>query len=302
MDLFRLYVHKEEIQKMFISEYDIPARLKQNSTQYKTFYDYRINQLLEYLMQLFTWEGLPESIPAHEIDLYLYLYGKCGVNKDSEGNLLAVAIQQSDSTDYIDRFRKYTWATPRHEGQQYIDVNGIVISNTMLRNSAYPLIHSTAAKLAHADVTYICNMVNGRDTVAVKVSSQKFANDAQQYQNKKYQGSPSFIVDKGFSTVEIEDMKTQNSMNVREIIDTQQLILSEFWESIGVLKMNEKRERMTAAETTPNSGLLKLNISNMLNCRKAGAEAINSMFGTSVSVKCNVDIDGDNKADPEGVN
>ena len=97
-------------------------------------------------------------------------------------------------------------------------------------------------------------------------------------------------------------MKTQNSMNVREIIDTQQLILSEFWESIGVLKMNEKRERMTAAETTPNSGLLKLNISNMLNCRKAGAEAINKMFGTSVSVKCNVDIDGDNKADPEGVN
>lgn len=288
---------------MFLNEFDVLSnKLKQNSTQYKPFYNFRINQLLEYLMQLFTWEGLPESIPAHEIDLYLYLYGRCGVNKSASGDLLAVAIQQSDNTDYIDRFKKYTWATPLHNGQQYIDVNGVVISNTFLRNSAYPLIHATAAKLAHADVTYICNLVNGRDTVAIKAASNKFANDALNYQNKKYQGAPSFIVDMGFSTIETEDMKTQNSMNVREIIDTQQLILSEFWESIGVLKMSEKRERMTAAETTPNTALLKLNISNMYNCRKAGADAINKMFGTSVSVKCNVDIDGDQVIDTEGLN
>ena len=34
-------------------------------------------------------------------------------------------------------------------------IYGVVISNTMLHNSLYPLIHCTAAKLAHADVTII---------------------------------------------------------------------------------------------------------------------------------------------------
>lgn len=284
---------------MFLNDYDITSKYKAQSTSYKVFYDYRVNQLLEYLMQLFTWEGLPDSIPEHEIDLYLYLYGKCGINEDKSGNLLATVIQQSDPTDYVDRFRKYTWATPLHNGQQYIGTNGVVVSNTMLRNSSYPLIHTTASKLAHADCTYICAVVDGRDTNAIKVINQKFANDARNYQNQKYNGVPSFIVDKGFSTIEIDNLKSSNTMNVREIIDTQQLILSEFWEAVGVLKMNEKRERMTAAETTPNSSLLRLNINNMFNCRKNGAEEINAMFGTNIAVRCNVDVDGDDV--PENV-
>lgn len=284
---------------MFLENYCIESHLKANSTNYKTFYTFRKNQLLEYLMQLFTWEGLPDSIPEHEIELYLHLYGEAGVQKTNSGDLITSAIQEEGPTDYLDEFTNYTWATPKHNGRQYIGVNGAVIHNTYLKNSSFPLIHATAAKLAHADSTYICSMVNGRDTVAIKTTSQKFAVDAQRYQNQKYNGVPSFIVDKGFSTIDIEDLRTQGGMNVREIIDTQQLILSEFWESIGVSKTMEKRERMITTEADANAQLLKLNISNMFNCRKKGAEEINRIFGTNISVRCNVDIDSDNKIENE---
>lgn len=284
---------------MFLEECMIDSHLRANSTNYKTFYTYRKNQLLEYLMQLFTWEGLPDSIPQHEIDLYLHLYGRAGVQKTNSGDIITSAIQVEGPTDYLDIFTNYTWATPKHNGRQYVGTNGVVISNTMLHNSSFPLIHATAAKLAHADCTYICSMVNGRDTTVMKTTSQKFAVDAERYQNKKYNGVPSFIVDKGFSTIDIADLKTQGSMNVREIIDTQQLILAEFWEAIGVSKTMEKRERMITSEADANAQLLKLNISNMYNCRKAGAEEINRIFGTSISVKCNVDIDSDNKIENE---
>ena len=169
----------------------------------------------------------------------------------------------------------------------------------MLHNSSYPLIHSTASRLAHIDCTIICALVNGRDNIAIKAASQKFAADADAYQRQKYNGIPSFIVDKGFSTIEIEDLKTQNSMNIRELLDSQQLILSEFYESIGINKTVEKRERLITAEAAANSQLLRLNINNMFECRKKGAEEINKMFGTDITVECNVDISNYAVKDPE---
>lgn len=285
---------------MFLQDIPVPIALKASSTNYKTFYNYRTNQLLEYMMRLFTWRGLPESIPPHEIDIFLYLYGRCGINRARlNDDLLAVVPEWSGVTNYLDIPRTYTWCTPLQSGQCYVGKTGVLIDNTMLHNSSYPLIHSTASRLAHIDCTIICALVNGRDNVVIKAGSQKFAADADAYQRQKYNGIPSFIVDKGFSTIEIDDLKTQNSMNVRELLDSQQLILSEFYESIGINKTVEKRERLITAEAAANAQLLRLNINNMFECRKKGAEEINKMFGTNIAVECNVDISNYAVKDPE---
>jgi hypothetical protein len=276
---------------MFLNDYEIPLHLKPQSTSYKVFYDYRINQLLEYMMQLFTWHGLPDSIPEHEPDLMLFMWGKCAFNKDRKKNeLIAVIPEQSGCTNYFDMFTSYTWSTPIQGGRQYIDKNGIIISNTKLHNSSFPLIHCTAAKLAHLDTTIICAAVNQRDNVAITAINQKFANDAKQYQRQRYNGVPSFVVDKGFTTLEFRDLKSNSMVNIREYSDTEQLIMSEFWEAIGVNKTVEKRERMITAEADSNSQLLKLNIRNMYESRVAGVQKVNEMFGTDIKVECNVDI------------
>lgn len=276
---------------MFLNDYEIPIHLKPQSTSYKVFYDYRVNQLLEYLMQLFTWHGLPESIPAHEPDLYLYLYGRVGFNKAKKSDdLIAVIPELSGNTNYFDMFKNYTWATPLQGGRCYIDHNGVVISNTMLHNGCYPLIHCTAAKLAHLDCTVICSAVNARDTVAITAINQKFASDAKLYQRQKYNGVPSFVVDKGFTTLDFRDLKSNTVVNIREYADTQQVILTEFWEAIGVSKTVEKRERLISAEADSNKQLLKLNIRNMYNSRVAGVQKVNELLGTSITVECNVDI------------
>ena len=160
----------------------------------------------------------------------------------------------------------------------------------MLHNGCYPLIHCTAAKLAHLDCTVICSAVNARDTVAITAINQKFATDAKLYQRQKYNGVPSFVVDKGFTTLDFRDLKSNTVVNIREYADTQQVILTEFWEAIGVSKTVEKRERLISAEADSNKQLLKLNIRNMYNSRVAGVQKVNELFGTNISVECNVDI------------
>ena len=285
---------------MFLEDYHFPISLKASSTNYKVFYNYRKNQLLEYAMKLFSYKRLPDSIPDHEIDLFLYLYGHCGITRGrKDGKLIAVVPQLSDPTNYYDVFRKYTWATPIQSGQVYIDVSGVLIDNTKLHNPLYPLIHTTAARLAHIDTTIICTLVNARDTVAIKAISSKFAADAETYQRQKYNGVPSFIVDRGFSTIEFADCKTDRNFNIRELVDSQQQILSEFYENIGIAKTVEKRERLIAAETEPNGQLLKLNIMNMFECRKEGIRKVNELYGTDIEVVCNVDISNYEVTDPE---
>lgn len=278
---------------MFLQDCGIPIGLKPDNTSYKQFYIYRSNQLMEYLMQLFTYHNLPEGLPGHEIDAYLYLYGRCGINysrKDPE-QLIAVIPAVSTPTFYFDEFKNYTWATPLDGGQQYVNQNGVLISNTMLHNSLYPLVHCTAAKLAHSDTTIVCSLINNRDTVAIKAISQKFADDAVMYKRQKYNGDPAILVDKGFNSLDIQDLRTNNTLNIREIADTEQQILQEFWETLGVNKTTEKRERMVSAETSGDPQLLKLNILNMFNSRKKGIAKVNEIFGTNISVECNVNIE-----------
>lgn len=278
---------------MFLQDSGIPIGLKHDNTSYKQFYIYRSNQLMEYLMQLFTYHNLPDSIPGHEIDTYLYLYGRCGINysRKDPSQLIAVIPAVSTPTYYFDEFKNYTWATPLDGGQQYVNKNGVLISNTMLHNSLYPLIHCTAAKLAHSDTTIVCSLINNRDTVAIKAISQKFADDAMMYKRQKYNGDPAILVDKGFNSLDIQDLRTNNTLNIREIADTEQQILQEFWETIGVNKTTEKRERMVSAETSGDPQLLKLNIFNMFNSRKEGIAKVNEIFGTNITVECNVNIE-----------
>lgn len=281
---------------MFLQDYNIPLALKPQSTSYKVFYNQRVNQLLEYVMQIFTWRGLPDSIPAHEPDLYLYMYGHAGFNysRIADKELIVVIPEVSGPTNYIDEFETYTWSTPLQGGRCYIGKNGVLISNTQLHNSLYPLIHCTAAKLAHLDCTVICAAVNQRDSVAIEAISQKFAQDANNYQRQRYNGVPSFVVNKGFSTLSFRDMHSNSVVNIREYSDTQQLILSEFWENIGVNKTVEKRERMITAEADSNVQLLKLNIRNMYDQRVKGVTRINEMFGTHITVECNVELNDSN--------
>lgn len=268
---------------------DFPVALKPNSTAYIVFYKKWLNTLLEYCMKLFTWNGLPDTIPQKEIETRLFLYGMCGINYTRyTKELVACNIHFDGVTHYYDVFTHYNYTTPKTGGRCEIDVDGVVIDNNMIRNAFFNTLHCYASQLAHADVTFICCNVNGRSTTAVTAINAAAKNTADDYIQSQYNGRPSSLVDKAFNTIEIRDTFTRNSINTREIIDTRQLILSEFLELIGIKKSAEKRERLIMAETEVNDELLRLNIQNMLDSRRAGAEKVNKMFSTNITVTCNI--------------
>ena len=69
-------------------------------------------------------------------------------------------------------------------------------------------------------------------------------------------------------------------------------ILNEFLSLMGIENSNEdKRERLVSNEVASNYGIVEINRNVYLNARREAVEKINRMFGRSIEVYFNSDVD-----------
>ena len=68
---------------------------------------------------------------------------------------------------------------------------------------------------------------------------------------------------------------------------------------MGVKRLPDKKERLITEEVKNDSALMLLNISEMWECRKKALEECNAIYGTSYTVECLADIDGNGTPEAE---
>ena len=276
---------------MFLEEYG--GKNPITKFEYTPLLRYWRNVLFEYSMKIFTWNNLPESIPAREIESRLYMYGKCGIAM-VKGVARAVDCNLNGVTDYYDVFENFDWNTPLHSGRCVIGVDGILIRNNSLQESIFHKINYYSTLLAHTCLTYVSGVVNGRVNTIVECMTTSGAGSAQMLLRDIYNGKFAKIVNKGYSEMRFTsvngDVKPTEYTSLYSGIGD---ILADFLTEIGVKKANEKKERMLVDEVKSNNNLLLLNMKDLFDSRKEGAEAMNKLFGWNVSVECNIDIDAD---------
>lgn len=264
--------------------------LRKKSFTFNPSYRYWVNTLLEYPMRLFTYEGLPETIPAHVVDIMSFLRGYCGIVKLGSGDwICASETTMNGVTDYYDIFKNITFATPLHYGQRTIGKTGFIIRNTSLMQPLMPKIERYATMLSHADISLICELVNLRQTDVVEAISEQYAKSADKQAEDRYNGEIFTLVNEGFSMLRhnFVPQKSQNE-NMR-IWDLRQNILGAYLEEIGIKKSQNKREREITQEVAADDPMLKLNISDMLEVRQEGWKKFNEVTGHNVTVRCNID-------------
>lgn len=261
------------------------------TTSFVSAFNYWKNQLLKFASHIFTWKV--DGIPSREIETRLLLFGQCGIVRDKYNKLVAVRSNQYGITHYIDVFTDFNFATPIDSGSRKIDIDGVVIRNDDLWNGLYYMIHRYAVLLAHTEVTYLNVMINARDMKTYVASTNKVAESVKEFRRKLKKGDNDAIVDKSFIGLQVFDTKSNSMISSKELLDDRNNILRNFYEDIGVNKASTKRERLVVDEVESNNELLKLNLLDMFNCRKEGAEKIKNIFGVNCEVICNVDIDRD---------
>lgn len=258
-------------------------KLARESSTFNAFYVYWRDLLFERVMKLFVWKNTEEVQPK-EIEMRLLLSGHCGIS-NFKNELTAFFGSFHGVTKYIDEFTNYNVMSPIYSGTKTIGKDIVVISNNALRNPIYPLVHHYAIILAHCDVTLVDLMVNARDAGGVPIAqTEKQKQSIQEYQGKIFNGQYGVVMDPALLGVEYAGSSKGTNQSILDIEQTKEKALKSFYSDIGVRSAFEKRSNTVESEVEADTSLLLLNLSDMLEFRKKGAEEVNNMFGTNWSV------------------
>ena len=283
---------------MFLSELkkeqdsnEIFTYAKQSCT-YKAYYEYWIEQLFERIMRLFVWENTDDVEPK-EIEERLLLQGHCGITKIlGEKELTAMFGNFYGVSKYVDDKPYYMVRCPLYSGSRTIGKDIIVIRNNSLKNSTYSLVHHYATLLAHNEVTLVDTLINVRDGGGIPIATtEKQKQSIIAYQSKVFNGQYGVVTDIGNLGLQYIGSDRKTHQNIMDIVTTREKILKSFYSDIGVRSAFEKRSNSVEAEVEADTSLLLLNLSDMLDSRKKGAEEVNKLFGTNWNVHIAKEID-----------
>ena len=283
---------------MFLSELkkeqdsnEIFTYAKQSCT-YKAYYEYWIEQLFERIMRLFVWENTDDVEPK-EIEERLLLQGHCGITKIlGEKELTAMFGNFYGVSKYVDDKPYYMVRCPLYSGSRTIGKDIVVIRNNSLKNYTYSLVHHYATLLAHNEVTLVDTLINVRDGGGIPIATtEKQKQSIIAYQSKVFNGQYGVVTDIGNLGLQYIGSDRKTHQNIMDIVTTREKILKSFYSDIGVRSAFEKRSNSVEAEVEADTSLLLLNLSDMLDSRKKGAEEVNKLFGTNWNVHIAKEID-----------
>ena len=276
------------------------SKAARESCTFNAFYEYWRDELFERIMRLFVWENtytmadnMVYGIKPKEIEQRLLLQGHCGITTlPGETDLTAMFGNFFGVSKYLDERPNYMVRCPIYSGERTIGKDIVVIDNNSLRNPASDLVHHYAILLAHIEVTLVDVMVNARDAGGIPVAStEKQKQSITQYQGKVFNGQYGVVTDAGNLGLQYIGSDRKTTQSVMDIYATRDKILKSFYSDIGVRAAFEKRSNSVEAEVEADTSLLLLNLADMIDARKKGAEAVNYMYGTNWEVHIAEEID-----------
>ena len=264
----------------------------------KVNYDYKdkktnvmnqVSYMIDRSLLMFKYTGLPETIPAKELERLLQTAGFAGITK-VKGELYAFTGGLGGEPDEYYQPTKLVVANPalKYSASLTIDEDVVVIRNDTARMGLVPIYSKYSALMIENEITMVLSNVNKRVSNLISVADDNTAESARLYLKKLEEGNLGFIMEN-----KLYDSLKTNAMNnsgttMTELVEYQQYLKATMYNEIGInANGNMKRERLITDEIEVNNEALYPLIDNMLDCRLEALDKINEMFGTNITVELN---------------
>lgn len=259
-------------------------------------YDYKaktknVNQLNNYMLaktlSMFEYTGLPETIPAKELEKILQLKGFAFIS-EVNGKLYALSATKSGEQDAYGNCLQVTVANVYLNFNKTLSIadDGVLFSNDEMDIGLYPLFEKYNSQLVENEINMIMWGFNSRTQKLLSAPDDKTAESANQYIKKIIDGELSVIGDNAmFDGVKVQPTNTGNGFNIQSMIEYHQYIKSTLYNEIGISSnFNMKRERLVKGEVEQNEDSLFPFVYNMLQCRMDAVARINEKYGLNITV------------------
>lgn len=250
-----------------------------------------IADMFKISLDMFKWEGLPESIPERELEILLQMRGSCIV-AHHEGNLYALGGNLGGDCDayYIPKF--YIVANPWLKLNKTYErgVDCVFGVNDKMWQGLVPMMERYATMSLETDISLnIANIAERMHTLlrcsndSEKVAFETLLNRLEKGDLASAIVSDSWAMTDGTSTL---PFSADSHKTITELIELRQYTKASWFNELGLqANYNMKREAINSTEGQLNEdGLVPL-VADMLECRSNFADDINDMFGTDISVQ-----------------
>lgn len=268
---------------------------KKSILNYVMFMVDRTNQMFEY-------NGLPDTIPARMLELYLQLNGHVCVTK-VEGDLYALPGGLGGAPDPYYRPTLYVVANPglgyskslkilnhlKPFGDQSSQGECVLVYNDTNLQGLFYLFTRYATELAENDVSIRSAQINARMQTLITASTDSEAASAQKFLDDLVSGKLTAVAEKAFlDGIKAQNVSVQGANNIIQLIELQQYLKASWYNEIGLnANFNMKREYQSEEELQANTDVLLPLVDDMLKCREDALSVINSTYGTNITVKKN---------------
>lgn len=252
----------------------------------KTGYDYWRKVLLNKIIRLFKYDGLPDTIPAIELEKILLLTGQAGITSTEEFGFVAVPTAAYGVGLYPSFFPRAIWATPLVKGDGVINKDIVLIRNDNALHSVSEIINRYARLMADVESTMALTLVNVRQPAIAASPDEATAYSYQAVQLAMRLGHPEAIINRSV----LDDIKTIDAIHtvpptlLTDIVEARESLLSQFFAEFGVASRQTKRAPMTISEVESDVQVMTVNITDMLESRQESLENLKTVYGLNVTV------------------
>ena len=252
----------------------------------------RVNELVRYMLdrtqQIFVWEGLPETIPAHEIEFMLQAFGNVCVTEVNETpsdkiptGLYAFYGGLGGVLDAYYNPTLYTIANPYLNFTRQLEIGRecVRVRNDKLGIGLVPMFIKYATMQNENEISMNMLSILYRVSQLVSADDDRTFESAKAYLNDIVAGKFGVISSSEFfDGLQVDKSETRQS--IKDLIEYEQYIKATWYNEIGLnSNYNMKRERIASTEAQLNDDSLIPLVENMLTWRQNAITEIQNMYG-----------------------
>ena len=270
----------------------------------KSIYNY-VLMMFDRTNQMFEYKGLPDTIPPYMLELYLQINGHIGW-LEWNGKLYALPGGWGGAPDPYYRPTIYIVANPALGGSHDCKIvnhlppfdetvwstkpDCVLMRNDTNMRGLFYLFSRYATELTENDISIRSAQINSRQQSIIAASTDREIASARAYIKALEDGKLEAVMDQAMATkgIRATNVSVQSANVIIQLIELQQYLKASWYNEIGLnANFNMKREYLSEEELMAQTDTLIPLIDDMLRCRQEAIEAVNSTFGTSISVEKN---------------
>lgn len=247
-----------------------------------------IKYMLSRTQSMFEWSGLPDSVPARILELFLQVNGNVCWYRH-EGILYVFTGGLGGEPDVYYRPTICTISNPalRLSKSLRIDEECVIMPNDALYQGMLPMFSRYATAMSETELSLDIACVNSRIIDLMSAQDDRTKASAEEFLRQVRAGKIGVIAETAFlNGIRAQPYGTTGHSTITDLIELEQYHKASWFNDLGLnANYNMKRESLNSAESQLNNDALLPLVDDMLRCRQVAAEKVNAMFGTEISVR-----------------